>query len=99
MKKRTNPVFESLFFIMTFIVLTTHTLYPAYAQTNAAVLSNTTKLAPNNIITDTAPIITKEGLQINKVKYFDNTSGYLAYPSATNISAPTGKKLPAVLLI
>jgi carboxymethylenebutenolidase len=99
MKKRTNPVFESLFFIMTFIVLTTHTLYPAYAQTNAAVLSNTTKLAPNNIITDTAPIITKEGLQINKVKYFDNASGYLAYPSATNISAPTGKKLPAVIMI
>jgi hypothetical protein len=64
MKKRTNPVFASLFFIMTFIVSTTHTLYPA---SNAAVLSNTTKLA-SNIITDTAPIITKEGLQINKVK-------------------------------
>ncbi|HYA82446.1 MAG TPA: hypothetical protein VEH06_03215 [Candidatus Bathyarchaeia archaeon] len=67
MKKRTNPVFASLFFIMTFIVSTTHTLYPAYAQTNAAVLSNTTKLA-SNIITDTAPVIAKEGLQINKVK-------------------------------
>jgi carboxymethylenebutenolidase len=99
MKQRTNPVFASLFFIMTFIVSTTHTLYPAYAQTNAAVLSNTTKLVPNNIITDKAPTITKEGLQIKKVKYFDNASGYLAYPSATNTSATTGKILPAVIMI
>jgi len=99
MKKRTNPAFASLFFIMTFIVSTTQTLYPAYAQTNADVLSNTTKLPSNNIITDTAPVITKEGLQINKVKYFDNASGYLTYPSATNISAPTGKKLPAIIMI
>jgi hypothetical protein len=44
MKKRTNLVILSLFFIMTFIMSTTHTPYPAYAQTNAAMLSNTTKL-------------------------------------------------------
>ena len=79
------------------IVSTTPTLYPAYAFSNAAMLSNTTTSAPN-IITGT-PIITKEGLQINKVKYFDNASGYLAYPSAANISALTGKKLPAVIMI
>jgi len=57
-------------------VSTTQTLYPAYAQTNVAVLSNTNELAPNNIITDTAPVIHKVGLQINKVKYYDNASGY-----------------------
>jgi len=98
MKQRTNPVFGSLFFIMALIASTTPAFYPAYAQTNAAVLSNTTA-SPPNIITDTTPIINKEGLQINKVKYFDNASGYLTYPSATNISALTGKKLPAVIMI
>jgi carboxymethylenebutenolidase len=97
MKQRTNPVFGSLFFIMALIASTTPAFYPAYAQTNAAVLSNTTASTPN-IITDTTPIINKEGLQI-KVKYFDNASGYLTYPSATNISALTGKKLPAVIMI
>jgi len=98
MKQRTNPVFGFLFFIMALLASTTPAFYPAYAQTNAAVLSNTTASAPN-MITDTTPIITKEGLQINKVKYFDNASGYLTYPSATNISALTGKKLPAVIMI
>jgi len=98
MKQRTNPVFGSLFFIMALIASTTPAFYPAYAQTNAALLSNTTASGPN-IITDTTPIINKEGLQINKVKYFDNASGYLTYPSATNISALTGKKLPAVIMI
>jgi carboxymethylenebutenolidase len=83
---------------MALIASTTPAFYPAYAQTNAAVLSNTTASAPN-IITDTTPIINKEGLQINKLKYFDNASGYLTYPSATNISALTGKKLPAVIMI
>ena len=110
MKKRTNLVFASLFFIMTSLVLstTTNTIYkvipPTYAQTNAAALTNTTTLAAHNTIADTTPTTTKEGLQINKVKYFDNTSGYLAYPSATAITlnsstATTGKKLPAVIMI
>ncbi|MGB8937098.1 MAG: dienelactone hydrolase family protein [Candidatus Nitrosopolaris sp.] len=104
-KRRTNLVFASLFFIMTYLVVSiTNTIYPAYAQTNAAALTNTTTLAPNNTIKDTAPTITKEGLQINKVKYFDNASGYLVYPSATTITlnsstATTGKKLPAVIMI
>lgn len=104
-KRRTNLVFASLFFIMTYLVVSiTNTIYPAYAQTNAAALTNTTTLAPNNTIKDTAPTITKEGLQINKVKYFDNASGYLVYPSATTITlnsntATTGKKLRAVIMI
>jgi carboxymethylenebutenolidase len=104
-KRRTNLVFASLFFIMTYLVVSiTNTIYPAYAQTNAAALTNTTTLAPNNTIKDTAPTITKEGLQINKVKYFDNASGYLVYHSATTITlnsstATTGKKLPAVIMI
>jgi carboxymethylenebutenolidase len=49
----------------------------------------------------TAPT-TNEGLQINKVKYFDNVSGYLVYPSAITINSSTaaaGKKLPAVIMI
>ena len=51
----------------------------------------------NSTMTNTTPTI-NEGLQINKVKYFDNVSGYLVYPypSAT---AATSKKLPAVVMI
>jgi carboxymethylenebutenolidase len=44
-----------------------------------------------------------EGLQINKVKYFDNVSGYLVYPSASaitiNSSTAAGEKLPAVIMV
>jgi len=51
----------------------------------------------------TAPT-TNEGLQINKVKYFDNVSGYLVYPSASasainSSSAGAGKKLPGIIMI
>jgi carboxymethylenebutenolidase len=74
---------------------------PTYAQTNAAALTNPSTLATDN--TTAANIV---GLQVNKgVKYFDNASGYLVYPStaATSTSnssnAATGKKLPAVIMI
>ena len=104
--RRTSLVFALVFFIIASLVLsTTITNYkvipPIYAQTNAAALTSTTTLADNNTTTATT-----EGLQINKeVKYFDNASGYLVYPStaatSTNNSsnASTGKKLPAVIMI
>jgi carboxymethylenebutenolidase len=49
----------------------------------------------------TAAASNNEGLQIRKgVNYFDNASGYLAYPStATNTAATGSKKLPAVIMI
>jgi carboxymethylenebutenolidase len=79
----------------------------AYAQTNAAMLnalaandSNITsnaaasKVAITNTITSSASNTT-EGLQIKRdVNYFNSSSGYLVYPSAT-----TGKKVPAVIMI
>ena len=104
--RRTSLVFALVFFIIASLVLsTTITIYnvipPLYAQTNADALTSTTTLADNNTTTATT-----EGLQINKeVKYFDNASGYLVYPStaatSTNNSsnASTGKKLPAVIMI
>ena len=104
--RRTSLVFALVFFIIASLVLsTTITIYkvipPIYAQTNAAALTSTTTLADNNTTTATT-----EGLQINKeVKYFDNASGYLVYPTtaATSTSnssnAATGKKLPAVIMI
>jgi carboxymethylenebutenolidase len=82
----------------------------AYAQTNAAMLnalaandSNITsnaaasKIAITNTTNTTASSAsnTTEGLQIKRdVNYFDSSSGYLVYPSAT-----TGKKLPAIIMI
>ncbi|HYT02633.1 MAG TPA: dienelactone hydrolase family protein, partial [Candidatus Acidoferrum sp.] len=74
---------------------------PAYAQTNAAALTNTTTLAANN-----TTAATTDGLQVNReVKYFDNASGYLVYPSTASTStsnssnAAAVKKLPAVIMI
>ena len=81
----------------------------AYAQTNAAMLnalaandSNITSNAAavsNIAITNTTSSSTSnttEGLQIKRdVNYFDSSSGYLVYPSATT----TSKKLPAVIMI
>lgn len=109
-KRRTSLVFASVVFIVASLILsTTNTIYkviPAtYAQTNAAALTNTTTLAANHTITNSTATATKEGLQINKeVKYFDNASGYLVYPSTTasngnSSTATTGKKLPAVIMI
>jgi carboxymethylenebutenolidase len=79
----------------------------AYAQTNAAMLNalaaNDINISNNAAASDIAMANantssasnTTEGLQIKRdVNYFDSSSGYLAYPSAT-----TGKKLPAVIMI
>jgi carboxymethylenebutenolidase len=80
----------------------------AYAQTNAAMLNAlaandiniTSNAAASNITianttTSSNASNTTEGLQIKRdINYFDTSSGYLVYPSAT-----TGKKLPAVIMI
>jgi carboxymethylenebutenolidase len=80
----------------------------AYAQTNAAMLNAvaandiniTSNAAASNITianttTSSSASNTTEGLQIKRdINYFDSSSGYLVYPSAT-----TGKKLPAVIMI
>jgi carboxymethylenebutenolidase len=71
----------------------------AYAQTNAAMLNalaaNGINITSNAAASNITITNTTEGLQIKKdVNYFDSSSGYLVYPSAT-----TGKKLPAVIMI
>lgn len=107
-------VFVYVFFIIASLFLsTTNTIYKiipyTYAQTNAAML-NATMLAANNngttnsTIANTNSTTAKEGLQINKVKYFDNAYGYLVYPSTSantmnSSTAATSKKLPAVIMI
>src|SRR6266487_5562559 len=107
-KRRTSLVFASVLFIIASLVLSpTNTIYkvvpPTYAQTNAVALTNTTTLAANNTIANSTATPSKEGLQISKeVKYFDNASGYLVYPSTTatngnSSAASTGKRLPAVI--
>jgi carboxymethylenebutenolidase len=105
-KRRTSLGFALVLFIIASLVLSTtitinKVIPPTYAQTNAAALTNPSTLATDN--TTAANIV---GLQVNKgVKYFDNASGYLVYPStaATSTSnssnAATGKKLPAVIMI
>jgi carboxymethylenebutenolidase len=74
-----------------------------YAQTNAAMLATS---LPDNIhritnnSTSNIPDVTYGGLEIkNGVKYFDNASGYLVYPSANSSTTSTNKKLPAVIMI
>ncbi|HET7148591.1 MAG TPA: dienelactone hydrolase family protein [Candidatus Nitrosopolaris sp.] len=104
-KGRTSLVFASVLFIIASLVLPHSVLLPANAQTNAAALNNTTTLAANHTIANSIAPVTSEGLQIiNKVKYFDNASGYLVYPSNTGINGnssivATGKKVPAVIMI
>jgi len=109
-RRRTSLVFASVVFIVASLILsTTNTIYkvipPTYAQTNAAALTNPTTLAANHTIANSTVTAAKEELQINKeVKYFDNASGYLVYPSTSvtngnSSTAATGKKLPAVIMI
>ncbi|HYA83035.1 MAG TPA: dienelactone hydrolase family protein [Candidatus Bathyarchaeia archaeon] len=107
MKKRSDLIFKYVFFIIACFVLSTiNTIYKVipltHAQTNADVLSTNNNSATNGTMTNTAP--TTNGLQINKVKYYDNVSGYLVYPSASAITinsstAAVGEKLPAVIMI
>jgi carboxymethylenebutenolidase len=68
----------------------------AHAMTNAAMLNAVvSNIATTNTNISSTTSTSTEGLQIRRdVNYFDTSSGYLAYPSAT-----TGKKLPAVIMI
>jgi carboxymethylenebutenolidase len=116
MKKRsTNLLVLSAFFIIAPLILSTttaNTVYKtmplAYAQTNAATLAAAVAAngsgIGNNSITNTNKITSNEGLQIKKdIKYFDNSSGYLVYPSTAATSnandSAMGRKLPAVIMI
>jgi carboxymethylenebutenolidase len=106
MKKRSDVIFTYVFFIIACLILSTiNAIYKVIpltqAQTNADVLSTNNKSATNGTMTNSTAPTTNEGLQINKVKYFDNVSGYLVYPSASAITstAAAGKKLPAVIMI
>ena len=76
-----------------------HVLVPhVSAQTNAAMLADPSS-SNNGKVTNT-PALASGGLEIKKgVRYFDNASGYLVYPS-TNLSSTTSatKKLPAVIM-
>ncbi len=108
MKKRSDLIFTYVFFIIACLVLSTiNTIFKVIpltqAQTNADMLRTNNNSATNGAMTNTAPT-TNEGLQINKVKYFDNVSGYLVYPSASAIAinsstTAAGKKLPVVIMI
>jgi carboxymethylenebutenolidase len=110
-KRRTDLVLTYVLFIIASLS-TINTIYKVipltYAQTNAAMLNATTMADNSNGTTNSTNTnttsTTKEGVQINKVKYFDNASGYLVYPSSAAITinsgtAATGKKLPAVIMI
>ena len=75
-----------------------------YAQTNAAMLATSppadTHMITSNNSTSNIPDVTYGSLEIKTgVKYFDNASGYLVYPSANSSNTSTGKKLPAVIMI
>jgi carboxymethylenebutenolidase len=118
-KRSTNLLVLSAFFIIASLIFSTTTVSTvykaipaAYAQTNAATLAVAVAAngngngngISNNSITNTNKTTSNEGLQIKKdIKYFDNSSGYLVYPSTaatTNATdAALGKKLPTVIMI
>src|SRR5919199_664245 len=95
--RKTSLVLVSLSLFIASVVLPTYignhgTLPHAYGQTNAAMLNalaahDINAAASNTAIANTSTSSatnTTEGLQIKRdVNYFDSSSGYLAYPSAT----------------
>ena len=107
MIKRSDLHILSFLSVLSSLILLANIIHNAapnvYAQTNAAMLA--TSLAANNhSITNNAtsniPAVNYGGLEIKKgVKYFDNASGYLVYPSANSSTTPINKKLPAVIMI
>ncbi len=108
-KRRTNPLLHAAFFIIISLIISiTYSVYKStsvvYAQTNAAAIATST-LASNNIraVNDNTATNTttaySDGLQIKKdVKYFDDASGYLVYPSNAT-SGATINKIPAVIMV
>src|SRR5215475_4386596 len=61
----------------------------AFAQTNSAAISA--------LYSNTTNATSAQGLEIKKmINYFDNSSGYLSYPSSANTS---NKKIPGIVMI
>jgi carboxymethylenebutenolidase len=108
MRKRSNLYILSFLFVMFSLILLANIIHSAtpnvYAQTNAAMLATSppadTHMITSNNSTSNIPDVTYGSLEIKTgVKYFDNASGYLVYPSANSSTTSTNKKLPAVIMI
>jgi carboxymethylenebutenolidase len=108
MRKRSNLYILSFLFVMFSLILLANIIHSAtpnvYAQTNAAMLATSppadTHMITSNNSTSNIPDVTYGSLEIKTgVKYFDNASGYLVYPSANSSNTSTSKKLPAVIMI
>ena len=105
-QSRLNSV--SLFFalipmtLMALNIIFNTEIPPSYAQTNAAALNNT-KTSNYKATENPETNAKNNGLQINTVRYFDNASGYLVYPSSmvhsNSSTLGVGKKIPAVIVI
>jgi carboxymethylenebutenolidase len=98
MLKRIIPAIFSVSFIIASLVLSVNgvgykAIPDAYANTNAAALAT---ISSNDTKVSSATTST-EGLQIKKVTYFDNVSGYLVYPAAANTTG--NNKLSAIIMI
>jgi carboxymethylenebutenolidase len=96
--KRIIPAIFSVSFIIASLVLSVNgvgykAIPDAYANTNAAALAT---ISSNDTKVSSATTST-EGLQIKKVTYFDNVSGYLVYPAAANTTG--NNKLSAIIMI
>jgi carboxymethylenebutenolidase len=105
--KKCRPISVCLYFTVASITLSTANILNfaipfTYAQTNASALNNM-KTSNGNSAENLTTHATNVGLQIKRVNYFDNASGYLVYPSAaahSNSSSLTiSKKIPAVIMI
>ncbi len=79
--------------VLSVIAIGYKTIPNAYANTNAAALAT---ISANDTNISSATTST-EGLQIKKVTYFDNVSGYLVYPAAANTTG--NNKLSAIIMI
>jgi carboxymethylenebutenolidase len=89
------PISFTLYYIfLTTILLSTaivsyKALPSAFAQTNAAAISA--------LYSNSTSATSDQGLETKKsVNYFDNSSGYLVYPSSVNLA---NKKIPGIIMI
>ena len=87
------------------MIATATSITPTRSTVTTAVEVNNNNGMTNSHITNivAATNATNEGLHItNNVRYFDNASGYLVYPSMTTAATNTSaliKKIPAVIMI
>ena len=107
MKERSDLDILSFLFVMSSLILLANIIHnatpDAHAQTNAAMLATSLPAKTDRITnnaTSNIPDVTYGELEIKKgVKYFDNASGYLVYPSTNSSTSSTNKKLPVVIMI